>query len=81
MHIDRCTMSDSAEERWKLELVMLSTPLKKIYIYKQALTSAKLFVLRSEKLSINLLVMFSSTVLTCYPSIFYSMLCCVCLYV
>lgn len=66
-------MSNSAEARWELELVKLivNTILKN---YKQELTSAKVFVLHSEKLSINLLVMFSTMVLSSYSSTLYSKL-------
>lgn len=66
-------MSNSAEARWGLELVKLTvnTILKN---YKQELTSAKAFVLHSEKLSINLLVMFSTMVLSSYSSTLYSKL-------
>lgn len=66
-------MSNSAEARWELELVKLivNTILKN---YKQELTSAKVFVLHSEKLSINLLVMFSIMVLSSYSSTLYSKL-------
>lgn len=70
-------MSDPAEEKWKLELVIFivnTVSKKKKKNYKQELTSAKVFVLHSEKLSINLLVMFSAMVPTCYPPIFYSTL-------
>lgn len=66
-------MSNSAEARWELELVKLivNTILKN---YKQELTSAKVFVLHSEKLSINLLVMFPTMVLSSYSSTLYSKL-------
>lgn len=75
MYNNSCTMSDPSEEKWKLELVMfIVNTVSKKKNYKQELTSAKAFVLHSEKLSINLLVIFSAVVLTCYPPIFYPML-------
>lgn len=75
MHNNSCTVSDPAEGKRKLELVMfIVNSVKKKRNYKQELTFAKVFVLHSEKLSINLLVMFLAMLLTCYPPIFYSML-------